>query len=79
MGPETGPEAPSPEVALQPASALVRRPPVICDPDTSLRDAARLMDAQEVSSVLVRLEGGQYGIVTDRDLRSRVVAGPTLA
>ena len=27
-----------------------------------------------VSSVLVRLDGGRFGIVTDRDLRSRVVA-----
>jgi CBS domain-containing protein len=33
------------------------------------------MDAEEVSSVLVDLGAGQYGIVTDRDLRSQVVAG----
>ena len=33
------------------------------------------MDAEEVSSVLVELDGGEFGIVTDRDLRSRVVAG----
>jgi CBS domain-containing protein len=62
-------------VALQPAAALVRRPPVISPPETTLRDAARLMDAHEVSSVLVEVGQGQYGIVTDRDLRSRVVAG----
>jgi CBS domain-containing protein len=70
-----GARAPSPEVALQPAADLVRRPPVIAPPATTLREAARLMDEQEVSSVLVDLGNGQHGIVTDRDLRSRVVAG----
>jgi CBS domain-containing protein len=66
---------PSPEVAQQPASALVRRPPVICGPETTLREAARLMDTNEVSSVLVELGNGELGIVTDSDLRSGVVAG----
>jgi CBS domain-containing protein len=70
-----GAPAPSPEVGLQPASALVRRAPVICPPETTLREAARRMDSHEVSSVLVELGDGQLGIVTDRDLRSRVVAG----
>jgi CBS domain-containing protein len=70
-----GADAPSAEVARQYASALVRRPPMICKPDTTLRDAARLMNAEEVSSVLVQLDGGEFGIVTDRDLRSGVVAG----
>src|SRR6266508_3476448 len=37
---------PSPEVAQQPASALVLRPPVICTPETALREAAKLMDAR---------------------------------
>jgi CBS domain-containing protein len=67
--------APSAEVALQPAGALVRRPPAICDPETTLREAARMMDVEEVSSVLVGLGNGEFGIVTDRDLRSKVVAG----
>ena len=69
-------EMPGPEVARQYASDLVRRPPVTCKPDTTLRDAARLMGAEQVSSVLVELEGGEFGIVTDSDLRSKVVAGP---
>ncbi len=67
--------APTPEVGLQPAAALVRSAPVICAPDTTLREAARRMNANEVSSVLVELDDGRFGIVTDRDLRSRVVAG----
>jgi CBS domain-containing protein len=69
-----GGEAAIPEVARQYAADLVRRPPVICVPETTLREAARLMDAEEVSNVLVDLNG-EFGIVTDRDLRSRVIAG----
>ncbi len=64
-----------PRSGMQPAAALVRRPPVIVRPETTLRDAARRMDAEEVSAVLVDLGDGQHGIVTDRDLRSQVVAG----
>ena len=62
-------------MARQYAADLVQRPPATCTPETTLRDAARLMDAEEVSSVLVELDDGEFGIVTDRDLRSRVVAG----
>jgi CBS domain-containing protein len=68
-------EPPGPEVARRYASDLVRRRPVICNTETTLRDAARLMGAEQVSSVLVELDGGEYGIVTDSDLRSKVVAG----
>jgi CBS domain-containing protein len=68
-------EAPSAEVARQSAGSLVRRPPVVCEPETTLREAARTMDAEVVSAVLVGLGNGDFGIVTDSDLRSRVVAG----
>jgi CBS domain-containing protein len=66
---------PSPEVAQQPAAALVLRPPATCSPETTLREAARMMDGQDVSSVLVILGDGEFGIVTDSDLRSEVVGG----
>ena len=66
---------PSPEVAQQTAGALVRRPPVMVEPGTTLREAAKLMDAKSVSAIMVDL-GGDHGIVTDSDLRSRVIAGP---
>ncbi len=53
---------------------LVRRPPVAVSPATSVRAAAQLMVRERVSSVLV-IDGERLaGIVTDRDLRSRVVA-----
>jgi CBS domain-containing protein len=57
----------------QPALALIRRPPVICAPDTPLRCAAQTMVDERVGSVLVDLGDQGYGIVTDRDLRSRVI------
>ena len=68
-------EAPSAEVGRQYAADLVRHTPVICEPETTLREAARLMNSEEVSNVLIDLDAGDFGIVTDRDLRSRVVAG----
>ena len=42
--------------------------------EVALRDAAARMEEQGVSSILVDLGDGELGIVTDRDLRSRVVA-----
>ncbi len=62
------------DLAHQPVRALIRGQPIICEPDVALRDAARRMADASSSSVLVRLEGGDFGIVTDQDLRSRVVA-----
>jgi CBS domain-containing protein len=72
---ENGASPPVSEVGMQPAATLVRRPALIVRPETTLRDAARRMNAGEASSVLVDLGDGEYGIVTDRDLRSEVVAG----
>jgi CBS domain-containing protein len=70
-----GIDAPSAEVARQQAGDLVRRPPLIVEPETTLREAARRMEAEQSSSVLVELGNGDLGIVTDSDLGSKVVAG----
>lgn len=53
---------------------LIRKRPVICPPGTPLREAAARMEEEGVSSILVDSGNGELGIVTDRDLRSRVVA-----
>ncbi len=53
---------------------LVRRPPVTCEPDLPVAEAAELMARERVSSLLIPSPGGETGIITDRDLRSRVVA-----
>jgi CBS domain-containing protein len=51
---------------------LVRRAPVWVAPGATVGEAARLMRAEHVSSVLVR--GEPPGIVTEHDLRDRVLA-----
>ncbi len=53
---------------------LLRRPPVTCDPATPVGEAAALMERERVSSLLVPKPDGGLGILTDRDLRTRVVA-----
>ncbi len=53
---------------------LIRRRPVTADPETPIREAAELMTRERVSSVLVSRAGRLTGIVTDRDLRTRVLA-----
>ena len=56
-----------------PVRGLVTRPPVTVEGTASIREAAQTMTAERVSSLLVRTGDG-WGIVTDRDLRSRVLA-----
>ena len=46
---------------------------VVVAPDTSIRDTARAMTASGATAVVIRLPSS-LGIVTDRDLRSRVIA-----
>ena len=64
----------SAEMTQQPARALIRREPVTCAADRPLREVAALMSDENVNSMIVRAENGELGIVTDGDLRSRVVA-----
>jgi len=53
---------------------LIKRVPVQIDSQASIREAARLMSREKVSSVLVMRDGALGGIVTDKDLRQRVLA-----
>jgi len=63
-----------PDVRTRPVTSLVRSDPLFCEPDTPIRDVAQmLMDAGR-SAILVRTRGG-LGIVTDVDLRDKVVVG----
>lgn len=69
-------EAQGSELSLlaTPIRTLVKREPVTLPPAASIRAAAELMRAQRVSSVLLVEQGQLSGLVTDRDLRNRVVA-----
>ncbi len=71
--PVTGPESPG-EVLRTRVGDLVTRSPITVERSTTVRDAARLMDRERISSVLVTDGSRLVGILTDRDLRSRVVA-----
>jgi CBS domain-containing protein len=53
---------------------LIARAGVTAGPALTIRDAARLMTRERVSSLLVVEEGALVGILTDRDLRTRCVA-----
>jgi CBS domain-containing protein len=52
---------------------LLKREPVSVNSDESIREAARRMSAENVSSILVVKDGVLCGIVTDKDLRERVL------
>ncbi len=56
-----------------PVGELARGEVVVCDPATTVRDIAERMAAAESSIALVDLGEG-YGVVSDHDLRCRVVA-----
>ena len=53
---------------------LIGRHPVTAERSTALWDAARIMRENQVSCLLVTERGELAGILTDRDLRNRVVA-----
>ena len=54
---------------------LVKGPPATCAPGATVAEVAQLMTRRSIGSVIVLDDGGAVaGIVTDRDLRTRVVA-----
>ncbi|MFM6985040.1 MAG: putative nucleotidyltransferase substrate binding domain-containing protein [Hydrogenophaga sp.] len=57
-----------------PVRSLIKRAPITVAPHTRIRDAAQLMSEQRVSSVLIVEQEHLFGVVTDRDLRNRVIA-----
>ncbi|PEN15256.1 cyclic nucleotide-binding protein [Longibacter salinarum] len=57
-----------------PLRRLLSRSPVTASPDTSIRRAAETMRDQRVSSLLLTDDSTLVGLITDRDLRNRVLA-----
>lgn len=53
---------------------LVKRSPVVASPELSAVEVARLLSREGVGSIVIAAEGRPVGIVTDRDLRRKVVA-----
>ena len=58
----------------RPVGELVSGAALVITPDVAVRDAVVRMTEQHVSYALISLPDGEYGIFTDRDLRTRVVA-----
>lgn len=52
---------------------LLNREPVLIDSELSIREAARVMSSENVSSILIVKNEELCGIVTDKDLRKRVL------
>ena len=69
-GPDPGPPQ---HAAGRPLAELIRAPPLVCAAGMPVREAAARMVAAGATCVLVEL-GEELGIVTDHDIRTRVVA-----
>ena len=62
-----------PALATIPVADLISRPALFCDGSATISRAATLMTEHDSSALLVR--NGELLIVTDADIRARVVAG----
>ena len=53
---------------------FMKKEPIITDPDITVSEAAKIMNRNSISSLILVQEGKPYGIVTERDLVRRVIA-----
>jgi CBS domain-containing protein len=58
----------------QPVARLIRAPTVTCEPMESIREVARRMTAAGAGAAIIDLRDTGFGIVTDRDIRTKIVA-----
>ena len=66
--------SPLPEVQTLPVTSVMRGAPQVCEAETTIHEAAGFMNSDGRSAILVRARDG-LGIVTDVDLREKVVVG----
>jgi CBS domain-containing protein len=62
----------------EPLSVLELRSPICVPPETSARDAIRLMNDERIGAVLVMADGCLLGVFTERDVLKKVV-GTTIS
>ncbi len=67
-------QAQSGNLMTQSIAGLIKRAPVTIDRAQSIRAAAERMAEAKVSSVLLTQDDQLFGLITDRDLRNRVIA-----
>jgi CBS domain-containing protein len=72
--PEPDDQGPAINLMTTPVRDLIARTPITEPPDRSICDVAKRMSEHRVSSMLITEDERLVGIVTDRDLRNRVVA-----
>jgi CBS domain-containing protein len=63
-----------PQIDTTLVGSLVLRPPLFCEPQTSIREGAQLLGERADTALLLETSAG-LGIVTDAEIRERVVAG----
>ena len=68
---------PEPNLFFQPIREFAQHEVFTCPPDTGLVAAAEEMRSRNISSLVVCEAGTPVGIMTDRDLRNKVVAAGT--
>ena len=56
-------------------SVQVVKEPVICTEDTSIDSAAKIMTANRVGSIIIVINKKPIGIITDKDLRTKIATG----
>ncbi len=63
------------QLFITPVGLILKKAPMTTAGTASIQDAARLMSAERISSLIVTGPSGEpAGIITDRDLRAKVVA-----
>ena len=66
--------APASNIMTAPIASLIKRAPVQIDRADSILEASRRMAEAQVSSILLTQGDQLFGLITDRDLRTRVLA-----
>jgi CBS domain-containing protein len=56
-------------------SADYSKNPVVCTPETSIKNAAILMTEKRVGSIIITKKNRPLGIITDKDLRTKIATG----
>jgi len=62
------------EAGHKPVAELIRSATVTCEPMEAVREVAKRMTSAGATSAIVDFQGRGFGIVTDRDIRTRIVA-----
>lgn len=56
-------------------SAEYSKDPVTCSPNTIIKDAAQIMTQKRVGSIIITESDKPLGIITDKDLRTKIATG----